>query len=69
MDLIIDCVTLNDLEYDYNLFKMRTDCYSFARFEELFDSENEEDQVSSEMPFEMDWESDDGRVSEGFIIQ
>ena len=52
LKVIVECFESNYLEYDSKLFKMRTDCCSFEKFEELFDQEDEE---KNTLEFNQDW--------------
>lgn len=45
--LIPTCRTLCHMNYNFNLFKMETDCPSFEKFEELF---NDEDGWKKDLP-------------------
>lgn len=41
--LIPTCESICQMNYNYNLFKMETDCPSFEKFEELFNEDDEKD--------------------------
>lgn len=52
LKLILLDSELNTLEYSWNLYKMRTDCFTFENFEELFDKIDE----TKDFPnFDQDW--------------
>ncbi len=54
LDLIIDCPEFEKIEYEFNLFKLDSDCCTFEQFEELFDSEDEVE-IDKEPQFEIEW--------------
>jgi hypothetical protein len=54
LQLVIENSKVYDLNFKSNLFKMQTNQLSFERFEELFDTEDEE--LPKEPSFESEWE-------------
>lgn len=54
LKLLIDCAQVAELEYDYNLFTIRSDAFNLERLEELFD-DNDEGTVDDVPSFDKEW--------------
>lgn len=53
LKLLIDCAQVAELEYDYNLFTIRSDAFNLERLEELF---NDNDEETIDTPsFDKEW--------------
>ena len=54
LKLLIDCAQVAELEYDYNLFTIRSDAFNLERLEELFD-DNDEEAIDDVPSFDKEW--------------
>ena len=54
LKLLIDCAQVAELEYDYNLFTIRSDAFNLERLEELFD-DNDEETIDDVPSFDKEW--------------
>lgn len=68
LKLLIDCTQVAELEYDYNLFTIRSDAFNLERLEELF-NDNEEEAIDDVPSFDKEWTSSKVRILYFIIFQ